>query len=78
VRYRVRCDPPCSRISSPRGGAPERASCKRCAESSDRKAWAAVDVESLGVFDDASNALLGFNLFSHTLARATIVRWHER
>jgi Raf kinase inhibitor-like YbhB/YbcL family protein len=38
----------------------------------------AVDVESLGVPDDASNALLGFNLFSHTLARATIVGWYER
>jgi Raf kinase inhibitor-like YbhB/YbcL family protein len=38
----------------------------------------AVDVESLGVPEDASNALLGFNLFSHTLARATIVCWYER
>ena len=38
----------------------------------------AVDVETLGLPDDASNALLGFNLFSHTLAGATLVCWHER
>lgn len=37
----------------------------------------AVDVESLGVSPDASPALLGFNLFMHTLARATIVPWYE-
>lgn len=33
----------------------------------------AVDVEDLGVPAEATNALLGFNLFSHTLARATMV-----
>jgi Raf kinase inhibitor-like YbhB/YbcL family protein len=38
----------------------------------------AVDVESLGIPHDASNALLGFNLFGHTLARATMVCWSER
>jgi hypothetical protein len=38
----------------------------------------AVDVESLGVAKDASNAFLGFNLFSHTLARAMLVPWYER
>jgi Raf kinase inhibitor-like YbhB/YbcL family protein len=38
----------------------------------------AVDVESLGIPDDASNALLGFNLFSHTLARATMVCSYEQ
>ena len=38
----------------------------------------AVDSETLGVPDDASSALLGFNLFSHTLARATMVCWYER
>jgi Raf kinase inhibitor-like YbhB/YbcL family protein len=37
----------------------------------------AVDVESLGIPEDASPAFLGFNLFSHTLARATIVATHE-
>lgn len=38
----------------------------------------AVDVDSLGVSHDATNALLGFTLFSHTLARATMVCWYER
>jgi hypothetical protein len=38
----------------------------------------AVDVESLGIAKDASSAFLGFNLFSHTLARATLVPWYER
>lgn len=38
----------------------------------------AVDSETLDIPDDASNALLGFNLFSHTLARATTVCWYER
>jgi Raf kinase inhibitor-like YbhB/YbcL family protein len=38
----------------------------------------AVDVETLGLAEDASNALLGFNLFSHTLARARLVCWYER
>jgi Raf kinase inhibitor-like YbhB/YbcL family protein len=33
----------------------------------------AVDVPSLDIPADASPAFLGFNLFSHTLARATIV-----
>jgi Raf kinase inhibitor-like YbhB/YbcL family protein len=33
----------------------------------------AVDVEDLGVPADASCAFLGFNLFSHTLARADMV-----
>jgi len=37
----------------------------------------AVDVESLGVGPDATPAFLGFNLFSHTVARATIVAWYE-
>ncbi|MBX3204433.1 MAG: YbhB/YbcL family Raf kinase inhibitor-like protein [Labilithrix sp.] len=37
----------------------------------------AVDVETLGVGPDASAALLGFNLFSHTLARAVIVPTYE-
>ncbi len=37
----------------------------------------AVDVESLGIGKDATPAFLGFNLFSHTLARATIVCWYE-
>ncbi len=38
----------------------------------------AVDVPSLGVPKTASPALLGFNMFSHTLARAVIVPWAER
>lgn len=38
----------------------------------------AVDVESLGLDENASPAFLGFNLFSHTLGRATIVPWYER
>ncbi len=37
----------------------------------------AVDVESLDV-EDASPAVLGFNLFSHTLARAQLVPWYQR
>ena len=37
----------------------------------------AVDVESLGIDKDATPAFLGFNLFSHTLARAMIVAWYE-
>ena len=37
----------------------------------------AVDVESRGIDKDASPAFLGFNLFSHTLGRATIVAWYE-
>jgi len=38
----------------------------------------AVGVETLGLPEDASNALLGFNLFGLTLARATIDCWYER
>lgn len=38
----------------------------------------AVDVESLGVGHDATPAFLGFNLFSHTLARAMVVPWYEQ
>jgi Raf kinase inhibitor-like YbhB/YbcL family protein len=37
----------------------------------------AVDVETLGVGADATPALLGFNLFSHTLARAVIIPTYE-
>ena len=37
----------------------------------------AVDVASLGVPAEARPAFLGFNLFSHTLARATITPIHE-
>lgn len=37
----------------------------------------AVDVEKLDVPADASPALLGFHLFSHTLARATLVPTYE-
>ena len=38
----------------------------------------AVDVASLGIDKNATPALLGFNLFSHTLGRAIIVPWYER
>ncbi len=38
----------------------------------------ALDVETLDSPENASPALLGFNLFSHTLARATLVPWWER
>jgi Raf kinase inhibitor-like YbhB/YbcL family protein len=38
----------------------------------------AVDVESLGLPDGATPAFLGFNLFSHTLARANLVGIFER
>jgi hypothetical protein len=37
----------------------------------------AVDVERLGLPSDATPAYLGFNLFSHTLARAVIVPTYE-
>jgi Raf kinase inhibitor-like YbhB/YbcL family protein len=37
----------------------------------------ALDTDDLGVPADASPAFLGFNLFSHTLARATIVATYE-
>lgn len=38
----------------------------------------AVDVERLDVPSDASPAVLGFNLFFHTLARGRIVPWYQR
>src|SRR5262245_6049530 len=38
----------------------------------------AVGVETLGLPEDAPNALLGFQLFGQTLARATMVCWHEQ
>ena len=38
----------------------------------------AVDVPTLGIPKGASPAFLGFNLFSHTLARATITATYER
>jgi Raf kinase inhibitor-like YbhB/YbcL family protein len=37
----------------------------------------AVDVETLGIGADATPAFLGFNLFSHTLARAVIIPIYE-
>ena len=37
----------------------------------------ALDTESLGLDPQATPAFLGFNLFSHSLARATIVAWYE-
>ena len=37
----------------------------------------AVDVASLGLDANVTAATLGFNLFSHTLARGTIVPWYE-
>jgi Raf kinase inhibitor-like YbhB/YbcL family protein len=38
----------------------------------------AVDVEKLGIDSDTTPAVLGFNLFSHTLARALLVPIYER
>ena len=38
----------------------------------------AVDVPSLGVGPDATPAFVGFNLFSHTLARAVMVGTYEQ
>lgn len=38
----------------------------------------ALDVPTLGVSKDAAPAILGFNLFQHTLARAVLVGWAER
>ncbi|MEV0296446.1 YbhB/YbcL family Raf kinase inhibitor-like protein [Nocardia sp. NPDC050710] len=38
----------------------------------------AVDVESLGINASATAAYLGFNLFSHSLARAVLVGTYER
>jgi Raf kinase inhibitor-like YbhB/YbcL family protein len=37
----------------------------------------AVDVETLGIDETATPAFLGFNLFSHTVARAVIAPWWE-
>jgi phosphatidylethanolamine-binding protein (PEBP) family uncharacterized protein len=37
----------------------------------------AVDTEQLDVTPDAAPAVLGFNLFFHTLARATLVATYE-
>jgi Raf kinase inhibitor-like YbhB/YbcL family protein len=37
----------------------------------------AIDIESLDVGPDAAPAILGFNLFFHTLGRATLVPWYE-
>jgi len=37
----------------------------------------AVDVESLDIAKDSSPAILGFNLFGHTLARATLAPIYE-
>lgn len=38
----------------------------------------AVDVESLGLPDDATPTVLGFNLFFHSIARAHIMGTHEQ
>jgi phosphatidylethanolamine-binding protein (PEBP) family uncharacterized protein len=38
----------------------------------------ALDVETLELGDDASPALLGFNLFGHTLGRALLVALYGR
>jgi Raf kinase inhibitor-like YbhB/YbcL family protein len=38
----------------------------------------AVDVEQLEVPEDASNAFLGFNLFSHSLGRARLIATFEQ
>jgi phosphatidylethanolamine-binding protein (PEBP) family uncharacterized protein len=38
----------------------------------------AVDVESLGLPDGATPAYLGFNLFSHAIARAKITGTYEQ
>ncbi|WP_040796579.1 YbhB/YbcL family Raf kinase inhibitor-like protein [Nocardia higoensis] len=38
----------------------------------------AVDVESLGIDENTTPAVLGFNLFGHTLARATLVGTYEQ
>jgi Raf kinase inhibitor-like YbhB/YbcL family protein len=38
----------------------------------------AVDVETLDLDEHATPALLGFNLFFHTVGRATIIGHHER
>lgn len=41
-------------------------------------AVSALDVPSVGLSKDAAPALLGFNLFQHTLARAVLVVWADR
>ncbi|MGQ4598939.1 YbhB/YbcL family Raf kinase inhibitor-like protein [Nocardia sp. R6R-6] len=38
----------------------------------------AVDVDSLGIDENATPAYLGFNLFAHTLARATLIGTYEQ
>jgi Raf kinase inhibitor-like YbhB/YbcL family protein len=38
----------------------------------------AVDVEALGIGEDATPAFLGFNLLTHTLGRAMLVSWYEQ
>jgi Raf kinase inhibitor-like YbhB/YbcL family protein len=38
----------------------------------------AVDVEELDLGDQATPALLGFNLFFHSIGRATILAYHEQ
>jgi len=38
----------------------------------------AVDIESLGLDRNTTPALLGFNLFIHSLGRARMVLWYER
>ena len=38
----------------------------------------ALDVEGLGLPEDASPAYLGFNLFVHSLARAMLVGTYEQ
>lgn len=38
----------------------------------------ALDVEKLDIPPEATPAFLGFTMFSHTLARATIMMWYER
>lgn len=38
----------------------------------------ALDVPTLGITKDVAPAILGFNLFQHTLARATLVAWAEQ
>jgi len=38
----------------------------------------ALDVDSLGLDPEATPAYLGFNLFSHAIARGMIVGWYER
>ena len=37
----------------------------------------ALDVDSLGITKDATPAYLGFNLFSHTVARGLLTVWYE-